>query len=403
MTVIIVPLKDMVLDLEQPADLTALPPEQAIALIRESFTFLSTAIDISIENGLVTISYPEESAQRVEEALKWYRNGVKEAEQGNYKRAISLFTRVLERLPAHADAQRNLAMAFMESGETDKARDHLILALKLNPQDAWSYVLLGNLHSKYEKDFERAEKWYRRAYELNPKDPTLLTNYGALMVHRGNKEQAAEFFERAIESDPEYPNSYYALAILEMEAGKPDRARQVLDDLFARSRPTDVRSGPLYGECRKLYLTANRGAAEGSFDRLMGAVKVLKQKLEGETGYRIEVTEDNSLETISAVLQMAWKHNRDRHVIRYRNRQRAMTPHLLAHELVHISLEDAARKAGRNRLFTTNARTHEVALRSIQDDIRALRNLGVTSDRLSDLTEQLISGLANQLSGLNSS
>ena len=56
---------------------------------------------------------------------------------------------------------------------------------------------------------------YRRALVVNPHDPILLTNYGALMAELGNLEQAEEFFERAIAAGPTHPNPYYALALIE--------------------------------------------------------------------------------------------------------------------------------------------------------------------------------------------
>ena len=41
----------------------------------------------------------------------------------------------------------------------------LTVILRLNPGDAWGWVVLGNLYAKNEKDWPTAEKFLRRAVE----------------------------------------------------------------------------------------------------------------------------------------------------------------------------------------------------------------------------------------------
>jgi Tfp pilus assembly protein PilF len=397
MPIIVLPLREIVLDPENPVDLTALPPEQAIELIKESYGFLSNATDISIESGVLTIHLPDEDAQRIDEAAKWFRHGVKHAESGDYRRAIQLFRRTLERLPNHVEARRNLAMAYLESGEEEQAKNLLIETLRLDPKDAWSYLLLGNILAKHDRKSDVAEKYYRRAFELNPRDAILLANYGALMVERGNREQAEEFFERAIEANPSYPNAYYALALLDEQDNHPEKGLSVLDRLFAESKPFDSRGLPLMNEARKLYLEINRQIAEQAYDELMALIEEKKGEIERQSGYPIQVVQDNSLETVSAVSQMAWKHSWKEHRIRYRLKHRAFTPHLIAHELMHIRFEQAAREAGKNRHFTTTAQTQELALRSVRDYVLKLRDQGYKESVITEALRQMVGGLTNQL------
>lgn len=393
-----IPLSEMVIDPDHDIDLAAMPEDEAIALIKKSMGFLSSEIEVSIKDGVAYINWPDEKAARADEAAKMYDRAVKQAQQGDYNRAVQSFRRVLAFLPNHIDARRNLAMAYLELGDKETAKNVLIEVLKLAPKDSWSYLLLGNIHSKYEKDFVRAEKWYRKAFELDPKDAILLTNYGAVMLERGEQEQAAEFFERAIEANPQYPNSYYALAMLDMKQEKPEQALALLDDLFAKANPGDVRSVPLYAEARKMYLEVNRRVADRDYTQFMQAVDERKRTLEArEGGYPIDIIEDNSLDYVSAVSQMAWKHRRDQHIIRYRNRTRAMTPHLVAHELEHIELEEEARNAKRNRLFSTTAKTRELAIRSISDDVYRLRNMGMPEADITKMIVDMIDGMANHL------
>lgn len=247
-------LKDIVIDPEQPVDLAALPEQEAIRLIKEAYGFLGPFLDISIQEGVAVISMPDERAQRVDDALKTFDRALRTAQRGEYKRAIQQLHQVLAVLPGHAVARRNLGMAYEEIGDVERAKDHIIEALKLDPKDAWSYVLLGNIYMKREKNYDRADKLYRRALELTPNDAMLLANYGALMAEKGNAEQAAEFFERAIQADPQYPHAYYSLGLLAVREGRPEEAIATLDDMFAKSQSSDLRSGLVYDQARRLYL-----------------------------------------------------------------------------------------------------------------------------------------------------
>jgi hypothetical protein len=107
--------------------------------------------------------------------------------------------------------------------------------------------------------------------------------------------------------------------------------------------------------------------------------------------------EDNSLQRVSARTEMAWKHNRPFHRIVYRNLDKAVTPHLIVHELEHISLESDARKVGRNRIFLSTSESRELAIRSIRDDVFRLQNLVHSEDSITSVVLELVHGLTNQL------
>ena len=84
MMTVYIPLKDIVIDPAKKIDISLLPPEKAISLIKNSYGFLSSTIEVSIEGELAVIKFKEENAEKVREALELYKKGVKEAESGNY-------------------------------------------------------------------------------------------------------------------------------------------------------------------------------------------------------------------------------------------------------------------------------------------------------------------------------
>lgn len=395
--VIIVRLKDIIVDPEKNINLENIPEDEAIKLIKESYGFLSTTIDVHIKDGMATIESTDEQLKSSEEALGFYDDGIKEANKGKYNRAIKLFNKTLQKLPEHIDARRNLAMSFLELGNSDEAKNHIIDVLRLNPKDVWGLILLGNIYSKHENDKETAERFYIRAYEINPNDQFLLNNIGALYADKGQYPESIKYFEKAIEVDETYPNAYYGLALANMNAGKDKTALNVLEDMFIKSDSSDPRSKPVYAEARKLYLELNKRLAQKNKDLLEAFIEERKESLEKVIGYDIKISEDDSLEMVTARTQMAYKHNRDYHSINYKVKSDLATSHILAHEMEHILLEHDARKLNRNFLFTTTPKTRENAINSISQDIYKLKNKGYTEDQISDVVNQIIQGLANQL------
>jgi hypothetical protein len=164
-----------------------------------------------------------------------------------------------------------------------------------------------------------------------------------------------------------------------------------------RSSSADIRNAPVYKGARDLYLEICTELAIKGSSALMDGIMLRKMELEATTGHPISIEMDNSLEYISAVSQMAWKHNRDEHRIRYRMRSEAMTPHLVAHELEHIVLEYEARQLARNRFFTTTAKTREYAIGSVADHVAKLQRQGYAEESISNTILKLTSGLSNQI------
>ncbi len=397
MNQIIIPLKHIILDPAKPLDLSTIPESDAIELIRKSYGFLSPAIKVSIESGVAIIELEEARGENISEALKSYQKGVKEAQQGSYLKAVKHFSRTLETIPQHVDARRNMAMAHLEMGNHHQARTLLEECLKIDPTNAWSFVLLGNIATKHERSPEVAAFYYETGLAINPDDNLLLNNFAALQLERGNPGQARELFEKALKIDPSYPNTYYGLALLHRLTRNPELALQTLEQLFKQPVSADIRTAPVYKNSRELYLEICTELTRKENKTLMDWILSRKKELEAATGHPISIEEDDSIGYVSAVAQMAWKHGRDEHRVRYRMKPDAVTPHLLAHELEHIVIEHEARKEGRNRTFISTANTREYAVRSIADHITKLQRQGYPEGQITDVMLKLVHGLCNQV------
>ena len=89
MSTITVPLENIITDEANPIDLTALPEAEAIAHIQEIYGFLAKSVDVSIEDGIATISLSEAKASQVTQALSTFERAGKAAQRGKYIREIT--------------------------------------------------------------------------------------------------------------------------------------------------------------------------------------------------------------------------------------------------------------------------------------------------------------------------
>lgn len=299
-------------------------------------------------------------------------------------------------MPGYGDARRNLGMAYLESGQIDEAKRTLVESVRMFPNDTWGYVLLANLHAKYEVDRDAAELWYRKALSIDPSDIYALTSYGGVLLEMGRRDSARELFRQVIASGIPYPNAYYGLALMEQQDGNLEKALTTLEGLFDADQSRDVRGEPVYAEARRLYAHLCAAVSDRDHERLMGVVQERKGKLEG-LGEPIVIQEDNSLQGIQATVQRAWTSDLGHHLVRYNSDPPTIVPHLIAHELVHLELEYAARAAGTNRLITSTSGTREFAIRSISADIRRLARQGISEERLTPTVLEWADGLVRQL------
>ncbi|MFH0992519.1 MAG: tetratricopeptide repeat protein [bacterium] len=397
MPTIIIPLADILIDPERPIDLAALSIDLACQYIKNSYGFLSTEIAVKIQDGVAMITLPEEKSRKVQSALEWFTRGIKKANNGDYKSAIQLFLRTLEYFPAHSDARRNLAMAYLETGNADEALNQLIDVLRLNPRDAWGYILLGNIYVKYKEDRKTGEQFYKRAYEINPDDPYLLNNYAAMKAENSQTDEARAMFEKAIRIDPSYPNSYLGLATLLSKLNNHQEGISILGQLFDHPISSDQRASIVYEHARDLYKTLNEKLCDEHCESIKNYICVRANAIRAITGYPVEIIVDDSLSGVSAMSELAWRHHTNSHRIRHRSGPQRIVPHLIMHEIKHILLEYEASEAGNNRVFVVTEQQRQYGRDQIQNELFKLDDLGLEQSEKEEIVSRWLFGLTNQL------
>ena len=388
-------------DLEflSPHDLSGgLSSAEIINVIRRQLSYLPGEVRIQISEGVATVRFEDAAAQAQTEARRLFDKAAKRAKSGEFQKAKDIYGRVLELDPAMADARRELAMTLFELGDMAAAKDELIDVLRLHPDDAWSYVVLGNIYVKHDRDRATAARFFTRALELKPGDPYALNSLAAVSKELGDPAKALRCFDEAIASHPEFANAWIGKAMLLQSQDQPAQAVAVLDEMFSRAELMDARSQPIFAEGRKLYVGAQQAVAEARLSDGFKALETYKADIAALSGFPVKAQSEPMPVNLSGVARMAWKHESDHHFVQLNS---VLPPpdsqHVEAHELTHIRLEALARKRSRNRWFMTTAASQEVAARALAPDIRKLERQGCSGDSLARLVPKLIGGVCGCL------
>jgi superkiller protein 3 len=83
--------------------------------------------------------------------------------------------------------------------------------LKEFPDTELSLFLIGNIYRKQGNSTE-AEKYWKKALELNPKRPDAYNGMGWIALEKGEYEKAIAFWRKALEINPEMPSVHNCIA-----------------------------------------------------------------------------------------------------------------------------------------------------------------------------------------------
>ena len=87
-----------------------------------------------------------------------------------------------------------------------------------------NWCLTGNICFR-KGDESEAEKLYRKALEIDSRQPEAQYNLGYLMLERGQAAEAVPQFLGAIQADPRFADAYFNLAMAYEGTGDISRAR----------------------------------------------------------------------------------------------------------------------------------------------------------------------------------
>ena len=116
--------------------------------------------------------------------------------RGDYEQAISIYTELVNRFPADFSAHNNLAVAYFNTRNFQRALDEGRKALEVLPKSVvyrYNYALFA----MYAGDFETAEREAKAALALNPATPKAYLALAMANLARGNTAGAAAAYRDA--------------------------------------------------------------------------------------------------------------------------------------------------------------------------------------------------------------
>ena len=117
------------------------------------------------------------------------------------EQAAQLYDQYVARFPANNSARRRLAELNVETGRYDKARPHLELLLKSEPDDGALCFLLGRCQEANEP--AQAVKSFEHAIEYDsPQRPEADSRLAALLVRLDRRNDAKNVIKKMVKEDP---------------------------------------------------------------------------------------------------------------------------------------------------------------------------------------------------------
>ncbi len=189
-----------------------------------------TRVEVKVDPGLMRSGF--ETGLTTEQRINTHFDLARALEnQGQYDGAITEYQKVIEgfesagklRLDTRTRARihRRVGVAFDRLGKFDKSREHYQAAQRLAPKEADVWNDAG--YSEYlQGHWAEAEKALRKAVELDPSNPRLLTNLGLALAAEGQTDAALESLTKAAGPAAAHANLAYVLA----STGQLPAARQ---------------------------------------------------------------------------------------------------------------------------------------------------------------------------------
>jgi TolB-like protein/Tfp pilus assembly protein PilF len=161
---------------------------------------------------------------------------------GSARRAQAHLTRAVRLDSAFARAHAALADAHMLRGGVDAvspvmalplAKASVIRALELDSTLAPAHATLGTIRFVFDRDWNGAEREFRRALALEPGSPELYPPYARYLLAMGRIDESRDFVERALQLSPLSPGLTHQLGWHYLHSRQYDRARETLQRAVA--------------------------------------------------------------------------------------------------------------------------------------------------------------------------
>ena len=152
--------------------------------------------------------------------------------QTDFKAAIDSFNNAGQLDPSQVAVWENLALSYYylglaQSGDDkiksfDQSLANYQKVAQMKPTEAGYYIQMGNIYAS-EKKMPEAEQALTKAVQLDPSIAgKAYFNLGANLVNNGHSDQAAEYFKKSVDANPNNPEAWFQLGLSLAQKGTVD-------------------------------------------------------------------------------------------------------------------------------------------------------------------------------------
>jgi tetratricopeptide (TPR) repeat protein len=179
--------------------------------------------DIDKRIGEITTSSPE--------AYKFYREGVKHGDRGDYRREIQCFENAIAIDPEFAKAYLDMGIAYYNLRLFSEEKKYIKKALELSDRvsDRERYLAEAYFYTTSESTFDKAIEAFKKLLELYPEDEQGNADLGWVYMQLEQRDEAIKRYEVLVQNKTETMNAYTNLASLYRAKELYDKANFVLE------------------------------------------------------------------------------------------------------------------------------------------------------------------------------
>ncbi|MFB2833856.1 tetratricopeptide repeat protein [Floridanema evergladense] len=153
--------------------------------------------------------------------------------QGNIEAALDAYTKALELNHEYAEAYINQGSILSKLGRNEEAIISLEKSIAINPNIGAAYWNLANIYLQLD-NLEKVVEYRKQAFLIEPKlvNAETLNDLGTAIGKLGNFEEAINYYQKAIELQPNYHLAHLNLGVSLRKIGKLDAAKEELQKVI---------------------------------------------------------------------------------------------------------------------------------------------------------------------------
>ena len=228
-------------------------------------------------------------------------------------------------------------------------------------------------------DINKAIQYYEEAIVLNPASTLAYNNLAAAMMEVNRPKDAEKNFLKALDLEPDNPQTLLGIGLMYKEAGDFEKARDYIKKAERNSDKAPHLKTAIAETHNQLTNPSNidfnrapkNQNKNSEIPDLCDDVKRILVKAESISGKGFNFLRAENL-TEYAGIKIARKSD-NKHIIYYKKERSDLLQHLIAHECGHVIRIFSAKETDRVVPATSNG-TKEIAFTEMKDDIIRLSN-----------------------------